>query len=189
MGTSTLSLTGGSIPANGSCQIKVDVTASKIGAFENTLPVGSLQTSTGNNMASAGALLTVNCKVPTPPTLTKKFHPNKIQKGETSTLTLTLKNPSSVISNLTAPLIDNFPLGLLISGSSSTTCGGALTAQAGSSKLILTGGVIPAKGSCEIKVKVTGKEKGCFKNVLDVGALQTSTGSNDQIVDAVLSVD
>ena len=64
-------LTGASIPANGSCTVKVDVTANNAGSYINSLPIGALQTSNGSNNAPAVATLTV---IPTiPPTLSKSL--------------------------------------------------------------------------------------------------------------------
>ncbi len=49
-----------SIPV-GSCTVTVDVTAAAPGTFVNTIPVGALQTSTGNNSAPSTATLTATC--------------------------------------------------------------------------------------------------------------------------------
>ncbi|MDO8945511.1 MAG: hypothetical protein Q7U75_20170, partial [Desulfobacterales bacterium] len=59
-GQSTVTLTGGSIPANGSVIIKFDVYAAVAGSYVNTLPSGSLQTSNGNNSVTVVATLIVN---------------------------------------------------------------------------------------------------------------------------------
>ncbi len=63
-GGSTVTLTGGSIPAGsgstpGTCTVTVSVTAPSGGSFLNTLAVGVLQTSNGSNTAPAIATLTV----------------------------------------------------------------------------------------------------------------------------------
>ena len=64
---STVTLPAGrSIPANGSCTLSVAVTAALAGSYVNTLAVGALVTSNGNNAASAVATLTV-LNVGTPP--------------------------------------------------------------------------------------------------------------------------
>ena len=59
-GGSKVILTGGSIPANGSVTVTVDVTARAAGTYINTLSAGALQTSNGNNTAPAVAALIVN---------------------------------------------------------------------------------------------------------------------------------
>ena len=57
---STVGLTGGAIPANGSCTVTAKVTVAVAGTYVNSLPAGALQTSNGNNAAPAVATLTVN---------------------------------------------------------------------------------------------------------------------------------
>src|SRR6185312_16026073 len=89
------------------------------------------------------------------PTLTKAFSPTTINMGATSLLTLTLHNSGGTIDRLTAPLVDQFPLDIIVSGNASNSCGGVVTAIKGSSKVILTGGSIPAHGSCTVSVVVT----------------------------------
>jgi type VI secretion system secreted protein VgrG len=57
---STVTLPAGrSVPANGSCTITVNVTATQVGSYVNTLAVGSLQTTNGNNPDPASATLLV----------------------------------------------------------------------------------------------------------------------------------
>src|SRR6185312_4871054 len=79
---------------------------------------------------------------------------------------------------LTAPLVDNLPVGVVIFGNASTTCGGTLTAVKGSSKITLTGGSIPANSQCKITVSVTASALGQFLNRLGLGTLHTTTGTN-----------
>lgn len=58
--TSKVGLTAeGLIPANGSCTVTADVTASAPGTYVNALPGGALQTDQGNNAAPADATLIV----------------------------------------------------------------------------------------------------------------------------------
>jgi hypothetical protein len=104
-------------------------------------------------------------------------------------VTITLTNPNSTAASLTAKLVDALPTGMLISGySGSTTCGGAVTAEAGGSTVTLTGGSMPAKGTCKVTFYVTVKSKGSYKNNLPAGALQTSDGSNAVAASATLTV-
>jgi uncharacterized repeat protein (TIGR01451 family) len=49
----------GAIPANGSCTLTADVTATKAGSYVNSLPPGALQTDHGSNANPAVATLTV----------------------------------------------------------------------------------------------------------------------------------
>jgi uncharacterized repeat protein (TIGR01451 family) len=181
-------LTGGSIPANGSCTITVPVTAPASGSFINSLPAGALKTNNGSNAGPAVATLTVNAPANAKPSLGKSFSPASISEGGTSTLTITLTNSSPDSASLTAPLIDHLPTGMEISGSGSDTCGGALTANMDTSIVTLTGGAIPADGSCTITVPVTTTGTGSYFNSLPAGALQTGNGSNTSPAVATLTV-
>ena len=212
-GASTATLTEGSIMANGSCTVTVDVTAPNGGSFINSLPAGALQTSNGRNAAPAVATLTVI--TPTGgglPTLGKSFSPDTINAGGVSTLTITLSNPNNTIADLTAQLIDTLPSGMTaVAGSISSTClapldetkplpiptVGFLIPTAGfspawfieaNSTVGLTGGSIPANGSCTVTAKVTVAVAGCYANSLPAGALQTSNGKNTDSAVATLTV-
>ncbi|MEX1058465.1 MAG: hypothetical protein WED11_12080, partial [Natronospirillum sp.] len=187
---STATLTGASIPANGSCTFTVKVTAPIAGSYLNVLPAGALQTTNGNNPAPAVATLTV-LPVTGGPALSKSFSPSTIKPGGSSTLTITLTNSSQMTAKLIAPLTDYLPNGVVVYGYGSTTCsGGTVTAYKGkgSSKVILNKGYIPANGSCKVTVKVTAKYKGSYTNKLPVGALQTNVGSNTTAAVATLTV-
>ncbi len=203
-GASTVTLTGGTIPAGGSCTVTVPVTAPVAGSYFNALAAGALQTSNGNNAAPAVATLTVLPVIP--PTLSKSFGPATILAGGSSTLTITLNNPNNAIATLTAPLTDTLPGGVLVAGSITSTCiapppTGVNTQQltrqprietvafrmpakvrawltTGTSTVSMTGGSIPAASSCTVTVPVTAPVAGSYTNTLPVGALQTNLGSN-----------
>jgi uncharacterized repeat protein (TIGR01451 family) len=202
-GASTVTLTGGSIPANGSCTVTVTVTAPVGGVYFNSLAAGALQTSNGSNAAPAVATLTVNIAASVTPSLSKTFSPATINAGGSSTLTITLNNPNSKVAKLTAPLTDTLPSGVVVaaiaaennqevrwdeSPQGSNTCGGTVTANTGASTVTLTGGSIPANGSCTVTVNVTAKSKGSYTNNLPSGALQTNKGSNAAPAVAILTV-
>ena len=169
-GSSAVTLTGGTIPVNGSCVLAVDVIAASGGSYINSLASGALVTSNGTNAAPAVATLTVNSVCGCHATLGKAFSPATINAGGTSTLTITLTNPNTTAASLSAPLTDTLPSGVVVSGSASTTCvggtasTGASTAAAqvaavtplwfgSTSTVTLTGGTIPAMGSCVLTVR------------------------------------
>jgi hypothetical protein len=184
-------LKGGSIPANGSCKVTVNVTANYQGTCTNTIPVGALQTSNGSNTAEAVATLTVNAAVTVAPTLSKSFSPSTITTGGVSALTITLSNASSSAATITATLTDNLPSGVQVASTpaASTTCsGGTVTATSGGTTVALKGGSIPANGSCKVTVNVTANYEGTCTNTIPVGALQTSNGSNAAKAVATLTV-
>jgi uncharacterized repeat protein (TIGR01451 family) len=211
-GGSTVTLTGGSIPANGSCAVTAHVTATAAGSYINSLAAGALQTSNGNNAAPAVATLAVKTPVVVPPavvppTLVKAFSPATINAGGVSTLTITLSNANSTPARLTAQFIDTLPSGLQVVASSvSSNCideslaassAGSARAEAlsspewfiiGPSVVGLTQGAIPANGSCTVTAQVTAPVAGSFTNSLPAGALQTDKGKNAAPAVATLTV-
>jgi hypothetical protein len=125
-----------------------------------------------------------------PPTLGKTFGPATIDAGGQATVTISLVNPGSPIATLSAPLVDTLPVGMVIAAvpDGSTTCGGVITAVAGGSTVTMTGGAIPAGGSCTVKVAVYAPSSGTYVNTLPAGALQTSNGNSAGAAAATLLV-
>ena len=123
-GTSTVTLTGGSIPANSSCTVTVPVTASSGGNYINSLAAGALQTSNGSNAAPAVATLTV---VPAAPglSLTKTANPTTYTTvGQVIVYTYVLKNTGNV--TLTGPFtVTDDKLGTFTCGSATSLAPGA----------------------------------------------------------------
>lgn len=187
-----------SIPANDSCIVQVNVTAANAGSYVNTLDIGDLVTSEGNNLFPASA--TLNVSAPSvEPVITKAFSSAIIVPGRggsitgVSTLTITLINPNSTAATLTADFTDFLPTGLKIAKplTASTTCGGGSTviATAGGTTVTLPAGrSIPASGSCTVTVRVTALCTGIYVNTLPVDALQTSNGNNVLPASATLTV-
>jgi uncharacterized repeat protein (TIGR01451 family) len=196
-GTSTVTLTGGTIPGGSSttpgvCTVTVDVTATA-GSHLNTLPVGALTTSNGDNATEASATLTV--PAPGEVTIGKAFSPASITAGGDSTLTITLSNANANDAT-DAAFTDTLPTGVVIATppNASTTCGvgSTLTANAGTSTVTLTGGTIPGGtpfGTCTVTVDVTAGATGSYPNTLPAGALTTSNfGHNAAPATATLTV-
>lgn len=123
-----------------------------------------------------------------PPTLTKSFSPSTIYKGDKTTITITLTNPNDSPAALTAPLVDNFPKVIHATGQAKTTCGGTVLVNDDRSNVTLTGGSIPAHGSCTIKLKVIPCVTGTIINTIPAGALVTDKGSNADPAQARLRV-
>jgi len=189
-GGTTVSLASGStMPASGSCTISVNVTAAAVGSYVNTIPIGALQTTAGNNAAPASATLTVIAAT-VAPTLSKAFNAESITAGGTSVLTITLNNANSAAISLTADFTDTLPTGVLVAPTPavSTTCGGTASATAGGSTVSLASGSTVPAGSCTISVSVTGAAAGSYVNTIAAGALQTSAGNNAASASATLTV-
>ena len=162
-GARSVTLTGGTIPALGSCTITVTVVGTQVGANRNnTIPIGRLTTVEGgtNAVAAVGTISITNVL----PTSSKAFSgvsgPNQIVAGGTSTLTITLTNPVGATALTNLGFIDNLAstgTGLVFTSLTSNTCGGSVTGV-GTQVITLSGGSLaggsPAH-SCSVVVVVT----------------------------------
>ena len=171
-GSNSVALSGGTIPANGSCTVTVTVTASNTGT--NTIPVGGLTVSgPASNATAASATLDVNPA----PVVTKSFSPATIAKNGTSTLTITVQNNNNAGMTGVA-FTDTYPAGLVNTATPTVTANPAtctyttLTAAAGGNSFALTGGTIPLNTACIYTVQVTSTTEGSYVN--NTGAV-TST--------------
>jgi hypothetical protein len=157
-GTSTISLTNGTIPGGASCQIRVQVRATLGGTQVNTTDVVSAAESGPGG--TANATLAVASTIPS---ITKAFSPTSVLVGSTSTMTLTLTNPNPVGMTGVA-FTDNFAaLGLVLTSAAPTgapLCTGTITATTGTSLVSLTGGTLAANTSCQIVVTVRANNVG-----------------------------
>lgn len=136
-----------------------------------------------------------------PAEINKKFTPIAILAGETSVLSVTIYNPN-IFPLTDASWTDNLAgiqPGLQIASPVvvTNTCGGSVTAAAGSSSFSLSGGVVPAQsgtrpGSCTVSVQVTSFTSGSLINTIPVGALESQGGgtsiSNTSSASATLNV-
>ncbi|HWW62110.1 MAG TPA: IPTL-CTERM sorting domain-containing protein [Thermoanaerobaculia bacterium] len=173
-GAGSLALTGGVIPASGSCTVTVSVTSNTAGSHANTIPAGGVTTANaGQNTAPATASLTVTNLAA--PSVAKSFTPSAVAPGQTSTLTITLTNSNaSPITGVS--FTDSYPAaitnGAVPNGTS--TCGGTVTATAGGASLALSGGTIPALGSCTVSAAVVLTGAGPATNTLPAGAVTSA---------------
>ena len=199
---SSVTLTGGSLPAGpSSCTLVFNITAlstASAGTYTNTIPAGDLDTDQGpTNSNSPSADITVSAV-----SIIKAFSPTSIQANGTSTLTITLRNPTGS-AYTDVGFIDTLPAGLSVaaspapinncSGSLEDGSGNALTA--GDTVIELVGGTIPASASpptnntCTIIVPVTGAAAGSYPNSIPIGGLTTDEGpSNVTPADATLTI-
>ncbi len=138
------------------------------------------------------------CNIPPasiPPTMSKSFSPGTINAGGVSTLTITFSNANSTPANLSGPLIDTLPSGLVVVGGTiSTDCIETPPFLSGwfivdTTIVGLTAeGLIPANGSCTVTADVTAAAPGSYLNTLPAGALQTDHGNNADPATATLTV-
>jgi hypothetical protein len=177
-GGTSVALSGATIPASGSCTVSVSVTSSISGSYNNNVPVGSVTFPSGgfNGGASNTATLTVLNR----PAVTKSFGTNPIVAGSTSLLTITLSNSNAVVIT-GAAFTDTYPGGVTNSTTASTTCGGTATAVVNGGTVSLSGGVIPAGGSCTVTVTVKAASSGSYANSIAVGAVTSSNASSNTL--------
>ena len=171
----SVSLTGGSVPANGSCTLSVRVTAPTSGTTAN--PTYNNVTTGFSAGGTAGTNASATLTVMAGPTVTKGFVPASVGVNQASLLTITLTNPNN-FAITGAAFTDTYPAGLINSASpgGSTTCSsGAVTATAGDNKVSLAGASIPANGSCTVSVNATSTTAGTYNNSL---AANTITSTN-----------
>jgi uncharacterized repeat protein (TIGR01451 family) len=196
-GATGIRFTGGSIAANSSCSVVLNVQATSAGSYLNTIAAGGLITPIGNNAFPTNASIDVLAR----PTITKSFSPTSISAGGESTLTITLFN-SNAVTLVGATFTDVFPTtttppgAVTVANTTTTnTCGGNLV-DSGSASLNtgdvgiqLTAGAIPGNGSCAITVKVTANVLGSYTNTIAAGGLQTTNGGISTVAaSAVLNV-
>jgi hypothetical protein len=138
------------------------------------------------------------------PTISKSFSPDPILFGSSSTLTITLSNPNTTTALTAAAFTDLFPvtpgqMSVASPLSAATTCaGGTLsdndavdgdtTLEAGDGSVRLSGGAIPANGSCTVTIDVTVAAAGVYTNTIGAGALGTSGGTNAAATNDTLTV-
>ncbi|MEN5180820.1 hypothetical protein ABE501_13690, partial [Comamonas testosteroni] len=165
-------LTGGSIPANGSCTIRFDViqTPSNTPLWTSVnvnVAANNITTAEGltNPSAFAGGVSIGNGS-----TIGKAFAPNPIISGGTSTLTLTF-NYMNIGPALPIDLTDTLPVGMTVAAipNISSTCGGLVTALPATGSVQISGASLPAVAvtastfnSCTVKVDVTGVNNGAL---------------------------
>ena len=131
-GATSLSFSGGTIPASGSCTVQVDVVTSAAGTSTNITDFISSDESGQNTGPGGSASDTLT--VVLPPQMTKVFSPNPIIEGGVSTLTFNITNPNQTVGISGVAFSDTYPAGLVNASpaSGSTTCtGGAVTASDG----------------------------------------------------------
>jgi uncharacterized repeat protein (TIGR01451 family) len=164
-GGGSVTLANGALLASGSCAITVNVTAVTTGVKNNT--TSAVTSTEGGTGETASATLTVAPAAVAPPTIAKAFQRRIILLNETTSLTFTLTNPNPGAALTGVDFTDPLPEGLVVGTPSAlaSTCGGAAIAVDGGGEVVLSGGGLPAGGSCTISVNVTGVTVGAKRNI------------------------
>lgn len=125
-----------------------------------------------------------------PPTITLAFVPSMILPGQVSTMTVTITNPNSTGAGLTGiGFTDTLPANITVASppNVSNTCGGAVTAAAGSGVVSLAGGTLTPGATCAIRANVSGVVYGTYTNATDPVS-STESGTGDPSNSATLAV-
>ncbi|MBO9664654.1 hypothetical protein [Dokdonella sp.] len=93
------------------------------------------------------------------PTIGKRFAPDTIPYGGSTTLTFTVDNSGAGAIDRPIAFTDNLATGLQIAAPSnaSTTCGGTIAAAPGDNRIVFSGGNVPAGGFCTVSVNITNR--------------------------------
>jgi hypothetical protein len=167
-------LTGASVAVNGQCQFSVTVTGAASGQYTST--TGNVTSTNGGTGNKASAVLSVA----SPPTITTAFGAATIPLGGATSLTFRIANPNGSVALTGLAFTDNLPAGLEIAPSPNLTnsCGGTLTAVAGSNSATLAGGTLAVDSACTISMDVQGTTSGAKNNTSGaVGSNESGPGS------------
>jgi fimbrial isopeptide formation D2 family protein/uncharacterized repeat protein (TIGR01451 family) len=172
-GATTLTFSGGTIAASGTCTVTVNVTGTTGGVKNNT---------TGNvisNEGGAGNTGSATLSVASAPTITKTFGASSVLVGGTTSLTFTITNPNTTQGLTGVSFTDTLPAGLTVPNGTAATCGGGtVTTSASAGTITLTGGAIAASGNCSFSVTVTGATAGVWNNTTGaISSNESGTGA------------
>jgi LPXTG-site transpeptidase (sortase) family protein len=177
-GGTSVALSNGTIAPSSSCIIRVSVTSDTQGRYTNRIPANALGTQQGvTNATPATARLTVE-----EIGLTKRFSPPRFSDDETTTLIITLQNPTST-PHTGVDFTDTLPPPLTAVGVIANSCNGTVSITPPTA-VSLTGGIIPAGsptsiGTCTISIEVAvplGTGAGTLRNTIPAGELTTDQG-------------
>ena len=160
-GATTLALTGGSLAASATCEIRVMVRALEAGT--RIAPNVDLTSSIAMATAAEATLIVNPADAPG---FTKAFEPAAVDPGGVSTLTFAINNSDNLIDIGSLAFTDAFPDGMAVADppNASTTCGGTFAPAAGEVSLAFTDGSVAAGATCTIGVDVQALRSGMLEN-------------------------
>ncbi|HEY1938475.1 MAG TPA: hypothetical protein VGJ33_11125 [Candidatus Angelobacter sp.] len=171
-GSSSVSLSGGTLAAGASCTVTVNVQGTTSGVKNNSVSVSSTNGGTGNTSNASIAVVG-------PPLISKAFGAASIPLNGSTSLSFTISNPNA-IALTGVGFTDTLPAGLVVStpnGFTGSCGGGTITATAGTNVISLSGGILAASTSCTFSVNVTGIAAGTQNNTTgNVTSTEGGTG-------------
>jgi LPXTG-site transpeptidase (sortase) family protein len=189
-GSTTLSLSGGTVPAQvgstpGQCTVGIDVTATSAGNLINTIPAGALSSTGGgvsvtNTTPASATLIVIGTDSPV---VSKSFSPNTVFVGEPGVLTITINNTNSSTSLTQTSLTDDLPAGVVIAdpalpANALQNCGASasLVASPGGSSITLNNATVAPSPDCTVRVNVISSVPGVYTNTIPANAITTQQG-------------
>lgn len=158
----------GAVAAEGTCTVSVDVVATGVGTLENTS--GELTSTTGGPTVSSGKAGAVLTSTAGDLVLIKEFTGDPVPPGGTVDLELTVANRSRDLPATDVAFTDDLGAtlsGLAVAGPLPTDPCGPGSTLSGTTTLTLTGGTLPAAGSCTFGVTLqvpVGATPGVYPN-------------------------
>lgn len=139
-------------------------------------PLGAQALGGSVSIPLSDVLATGACQ--SPPLFTASFVPSSVSPGQTSTLRFTVDNTAATVDATGLEFANALPAGLVVAPepNATSTCGGSLTATAGSGTVSFTGGSVAAGATCVVTVEVRAQTLGTYDNVSDV--LTSSLGES-----------
>ncbi len=186
-GNASISFSGGSIVAGGTCTVSVAITAPAAGTYNNTS--SGVSTTNAGTGTTASATLTVSAVVP--PSITKAFVPNAVAPGGTTTLRFTISNPNPSTTLTGVAFSDTFPtspgaMKVAATPSASTSgCGTpTFSPAANGTSISFSNGSIAGGGTCTVNVNITAPAVGTYSNIS--GAVSSTNGGTGNTASATL---
>jgi len=194
---------GGGWNCSGSSGQNVSCTNDSAIAQGNSYPtltievnVGSASGNVSNSVSVSGAgvstttsntdTITIN---PVPVNIAAAFSPSSIAAGGSSSLTITLANPTA-FSQSSVAFSDTLPAGITVASAANLTntgCGGTAAAISGGTTLSLSGGSLAANTSCTVSVNVTSTTPGLATDT--TGAVSSTPGGTGLTANASLTIE
>ena len=185
-GASTITLNGGSIPANGSCTITVTIYAqSSANTSTNTISTTDSYGSyagvpqTSNPRTSASTSLTIAAMEME---LVKKFNPSQVTGGSSSRMTILLINQEDIALE-DISFTDTLPVGMEIAlpmNIDTSTCGGEVVVDSERQSFTFTGGYLAAGRRCTISMDATLRVNTNLVNTVPARAVSTFVGITNE---------
>jgi uncharacterized repeat protein (TIGR01451 family) len=193
-GATTLTFSGGTIPASGSCTVSVNIRATTAGAHPNVS--GFLSTTESGTTITTVASDTLTAVLP--PSIAKQFTPSPVVANRPATIVFTITNPnqdnaiSGVAFTDTLPIVPSNMTVAMPPNATTTGCGSpSFSPVTGASSISFTNGTIVGGGTCVVTVDVVAGQPGTYTNttgsvshVINAQTINGNTGSDTLVVEA-----